>query len=77
MTSSGSLAKKCQTNFSLSPRHDKLKLIGHQTDPLPAKSNRYLIVGVDAAVAQEGPVLPRLVDLAQVAIDHQDFLFVS
>src|ERR1041384_1696272 len=25
---------KCPTNFSLSPELDKLKLVGHQTDPL-------------------------------------------
>jgi carbamoyltransferase len=26
---------KCPTNFSLSPSFDKLKLVGHQTDPIP------------------------------------------
>jgi hypothetical protein len=31
----GQFRSKCPTNFSLSQRYDKLKLIGHQTDPLP------------------------------------------
>jgi hypothetical protein len=31
----GPFQRKCPTNFSLSWRNDKLKLIGHQTDPLP------------------------------------------
>jgi len=33
---------KCPINFSLSRHSDKLKLIGHQTDPLPA--NRILLL---------------------------------
>ena len=31
--------RKCPINFSLSPRYDKLKLIGHQTDPLPKRKS--------------------------------------
>jgi hypothetical protein len=31
----GHFENKCPTNFSLSPSFDKLKLVGHQTDPLP------------------------------------------
>ena len=30
---------KCPTNFSLSPRFDKLKLVGHQTDTLSADAD--------------------------------------
>ena len=30
---------KCPINFSLSRHSDKLKLIGHQTDPLPQEEN--------------------------------------
>jgi hypothetical protein len=29
----GRFGSECPINFSLSRRHDKLKLIGHQTDP--------------------------------------------
>ena len=32
----GQFRCKCPINFSLSRRYDKLKLIGHQTDPLPS-----------------------------------------
>ncbi len=32
----GQFRHLCPTNFSLSRRYDKLKLIGHQTDPLLA-----------------------------------------
>ncbi|MCU1264306.1 MAG: hypothetical protein JWM21_624 [Acidobacteria bacterium] len=35
----GQFRGKCPTNFSLSRRYDKLKLIGHQTDPLPSENN--------------------------------------
>ena len=32
---------KCPINFSLSRHYDKLKLIGHQTDPLPCKRREF------------------------------------
>jgi hypothetical protein len=34
----GRFENKCPTNFSLSPSLDQLKLVGHQTDLLPEKS---------------------------------------
>src|SRR6185295_18568707 len=34
---------KCPTNFSLSSSLDKLKLVGHQTDPLPLRPRRFTI----------------------------------
>jgi len=34
----GQFRCKCPINFSLSRRYDKLKLIGHQTDPLPSNA---------------------------------------
>jgi hypothetical protein len=37
-TKVGQFRCKCPINFSLSRRYDKLKLIGHQTYPLPTTS---------------------------------------
>src|SRR5438309_9185281 len=34
-------------------------------------------VEIDPPIAQEGPVLPRLVNLVRVAIDDQDFFFIA
>ena len=39
LTSAGRFENKCPTNFSLSPSFDKLKLVGHQTDTLPADAD--------------------------------------
>ena len=35
----GQFQNKSPTNFSLSPGFDKLKLVGHQTDPLPSRAH--------------------------------------
>ena len=50
--------RKCPTNFSLSQHHDKLKLIGHQTDP---------VLKIEEATKKPG--LPGI-----VATDHRLFL---
>src|SRR5712691_1525467 len=34
------------------------------------------LIGIDATVAEKWPVLPRLIDLAQVAFDHQHLILI-
>ena len=72
----GHFCCKCPINFSLSRHSDKLKLIGHQTDPLPDDNDLngdedqrheswyekvHLIVGVVVPAARAGRASFRMI----------------